>query len=58
MIKSVTNHMEMFSGSFSKNLNKTVKTKINFNDIAGLKEVKEDVREFVDILKGEDKFKK
>ena len=58
MIKSITNQMEMFSGSFSKNLNKTVKSDISFNDIAGLKEVKEDVREFVDILKGEDKFKK
>jgi AFG3 family protein len=58
MIKSVSNQMEMFSGKFSQNLNKTVKTDITFDDIAGLKEVKEDVREFVDILKGEDKFKK
>ena len=58
MIKSVSNQMEMFSGKFSQNLNKTVKTDITFDDIAGLKEVKEDVREFVDILKGEAKFKK
>jgi ATP-dependent metalloprotease FtsH len=58
MIKSVSNQMEMFSGKFSQNLNKTVKTDITFDDIAGLKEVKEDIREFVDILKGEDKFKK
>lgn len=58
MIKSLSNQMEMFGGKFAQNLNKTVKTDISFDDIAGLKEVKEDVREFVDILKGEDKFKK
>lgn len=58
MLKSLSNQMEMFGGKFAKNLNKTVKTDISFDDIAGLKEVKEDVREFVDILKGEDKFKK
>ena len=58
ILKSLSNQMEMFGGSFAKNLSKTVKTNISFDDIAGLKEVKEDIREFVDILKGVDKFKK
>jgi ATP-dependent metalloprotease FtsH len=58
MIKSLSNQSDMFSGAFSRNLNKTVKTDTKFDDIAGLKEVKEDIREFVDILKGVDKFKK
>ena len=58
MLKLLSNRMEMFGGRFAKNLNKTVKTNISFDDIAGLKEVKEDIKEFVDILKGKDKFKK
>jgi AFG3 family protein len=58
MLKSLSNQMEIFGGSFAKNLSKTVNKNISFDDIAGLKEVKEDIREFVDILKGEDKFKK
>ena len=46
--------MEIFDRKFigNKNLNK-----IKFNDIAGLKEVKEDVKEFVEILNGIKKFK-
>ena len=56
LLKSMNNQMEIFNGKFigNKNINK----KIKFNDIAGLKEVKEEVKEFVDILKGICKFKK
>ena len=55
IIKSMGNHMDILNNKFigSKYINK----KIKFNDIAGLKEVKEDIKEFVDILNGIDKFK-
>jgi len=57
MMKSIS--MQIIGNtSFIKFLNKNDDTKINFNDIAGLKEVKEDVKEFIDILKGHDKFTK
>ena len=58
IIKSLNSQMKLYSGSFNDNINKITKTEISFNDIAGLKEVKEEVKEFIDILKGEDKFKK
>jgi AFG3 family protein len=56
LIKSMSNQMEIFDGKFIKS--KDISKKIKFNDIAGLKEVKEEVKEFVDILKGICKFKK
>lgn len=56
LIKSMSNQMEIFDGKFIKS--KDINKKIKFNDIAGLKEVKEEVKEFVDILKGICKFKK
>jgi len=58
MVKSITMQTGMFNGSFIKSLNKDSDIKIRFEDIAGLKEVKEDVQEFIDILKGNEKFKK
>ena len=57
MVKSISMQTGMFSGSFIKSLDKDSDKKINFEDIAGLKEVKEDVEEFIDILKGNEKFK-
>ena len=56
LIKSMSNQMEIFDGKFIKS--KDISKKIKFNDIAGLKEVKDEVKEFVDILKGICKFKK
>tara|TARA_B100000902_G_C27319999_1_gene923739 strand:+ start:1581 stop:3335 length:1755 start_codon:yes stop_codon:yes gene_type:complete len=58
MVKSISMQTGMFNGSFIKSLDKDSDKKINFEDIAGLKEVKEDVEEFIDILKGNEKFKK
>ncbi len=56
MFKSMSVQMGTFSGSFIKS--KDADNKIKFDDIAGLKEVKEDVKEFIDILKGNEKFQK
>ena len=44
-------------GDFDKRLALTKDIKIKFKDIAGLKEVKEEVKEFVDLLNGAEKFK-
>ena len=44
-------------GGFNKRLKLTKDIKVKFEDIAGLKEVKEEVKEFIDLLNGSDKFK-
>ena len=58
LIKSASLQMGTFGGSFIKSLDNNTDNKIKFDDIAGLKEVKEDVKEFIDILKGNEKFQK
>jgi len=43
--------------NFDNRLKLTKNVKVKFSDIAGLKEVKEEVKEFVDLLKGLEKYK-
>lgn len=45
------------SEGFNKKIKLTKNIKVKFKDIAGLKEVKEEVKEFVDLLNGSEKFK-
>jgi ATP-dependent metalloprotease FtsH len=59
MLKNLSMHMDTFQSSYFTVYKKgDTSNSVKFSDISGLKEVKEDVNEFVDIFKGSDKFKK
>lgn len=56
LVRILMMQANQFSG-FNKRIELKNDVDIKFKDIAGLQEVKEEVREFVDLLNGDDKFK-
>ena len=58
VVRSMLLHMKQLNGNVIKQFNSKSEINVGFKDIAGLKEVKEEVHEFVDILKGNENFKK
>lgn len=59
IIKNLSMHMDTFQSNYFTVYKKgDTSNSVKFSDISGLKEVKEDVNEFIDIFKGNDKFKK
>ena len=49
---------KLSDNKFQKGLELASTIKVQFKDVAGLKEIKEEVREFVDLLRQTDKYKK
>lgn len=56
IIRMLILQSNQLSGNNTKKLDLTQNVKVKFSDIAGLKEVKQEVNEFVEILNGKDKY--